>query len=86
MDYAKQARMFKALAHPTRLMIIDSLMTGGKCVGVIQDLLHSSQPNVSQHLSVLKESGIVDFSQQGNLRCYFLKDMEKIQSLISILS
>ena len=85
-DFQKQARLFKALAHPTRLMIIDSLLKGEKCVGDIQDLLKSSQPNVSQHLSILKTSGIVDFCQKGNLRCYFLKDTEKIRSLIDFLS
>jgi ArsR family transcriptional regulator len=85
-DLSKQARIFKALAHPTRLMIIDSLLRGEKCVGDIQDLLQSSQPNVSQHLSILKASGIVDFCQRGNLRCYHLKDPEKIRTLMGSLS
>ena len=81
-DFGRQARIFKALAHPTRLMIIDSLLKGEKCVSDIQDLLQSSQPNVSQHLSILKASGIVDFCQRGNLRCYHLKDPEKLRILI----
>ncbi len=85
-DFTKQARIFKALAHPTRLMIIDSLLKGEKCVGDIQDLLQSSQPNVSQHLSILKASGIVDFCQKGNLRGYHLKDLEKIRTLIQSVS
>ena len=85
-DFTRQARTFKALAHPTRLMIIDSLLKGEKCVGDIQDLLQSSQPNVSQHLSILKASGIVDFCQEGNLRCYHLKNPEKIRTLIQSMS
>jgi ArsR family transcriptional regulator len=85
-DFTRQARIFKALAHPTRLMIIDSLLKGEKCVGDIQDLLQSSQPNVSQHLSILKASGIVDFCQKGNLRGYHLKDLEKIRTLIQSVS
>ena len=84
--FQKQARLFKALAHPTRLMIIDSLLKGEKCVGDIQDLLKSSQPNVSQHLSILKSCGIVDFCQQGNLRCYHLKDPERIRVILESLS
>lgn len=86
MDYKKQAKVFKALSHPTRLMIIDSLLQGERCVGDIQDLLKSSQPNVSQHLRILKTSGIVDFCQNGNLRCYYLKDAEQIRSLVAFLS
>ena len=85
-DFTRQARIFKALAHPTRLMIIDSLLKGEKCVGDIQDLLQSSQPNVSQHLSILKASGLVDFCQRGNLRCYYLKDPENIRILTGSLS
>ena len=85
MDYEKQSQIFKALAHPTRLMIVDSLLRGEKCVGDIQELLKSSQPNVSQHLSILKNSGIVDFCQRKNLRCYYLKDPEKIQTLFDFL-
>ena len=85
-DFTRQARIFKALAHPTRLVIIDCLLKGEKCVGDIQDLLQSSQPNVSQHLSILKASGIVDVCQDGNLRCYHLKDLEKIRTLIQSVS
>ena len=86
MDYIKQSQIFKALAHPTRLMIVDSLLHGQKCVGDIQELLKSSQPNGSQHLRILKTSGIVDFCRQKNLRCYYLKDPEKIQILFDSLS
>lgn len=84
-DYKKGAEIFKALAHPTRLLIAEKLLEGEKCVLDIQDLLESSQPNISQHLTVLKYSGIVDFRQKGNLRCYYLVDPEKTENLIKTI-
>jgi ArsR family transcriptional regulator len=85
-DFQKQAQTLKALSHPTRLLIVESLLTGEKCVSDIQELLHASQPNVSQHLNILKVSGIVDFQQQGNLRCYHLTAPEKIRTILAAVT
>lgn len=86
-DSKKLAQFFKALAHPIRLMIIDTLLEEGeKCVFDIQDLLKASQPNVSQHLNILRYADIVDFRQQGNLRCYFLKDPKTIRILMQSIT
>jgi DNA-binding transcriptional ArsR family regulator len=84
-DYKKTAQFFKALAHPTRIMIVETLLEGEKCVLVIQDLIQASQPNVSQHLNILKNSEIVDFQQKGNMRCYFLLEPDKVRTLIRSL-
>jgi len=80
------AAIFKALAHPIRVLIVNALLEGEKCVLDIQELLQTSQPNVSQHLNTLRFAGIVDFHQRGNLRCYFLKEPERIRSLFHCLS
>jgi len=80
-DYKQGAQLFKALSHPTRLLILEKLLEKEKCVNDIQKLLNVSQPNISQHLNILRFSGIVDFRQEGNLRCYFLKDPQKIKKL-----
>lgn len=85
-EFQKQAQTLKALAHPTRLLIVDSLLTGAKCVTDIQELLHASQPNISQHLAILKVSGIVDFQQMGNLRCYHLNNPEKIKKILATVA
>ncbi len=85
-EFQKQAQTLKALAHPTRLLIVESLLAGEKCVTDIQELLHVSQPNVSQHLTILKVSGIVDFQQKGNLRCYHLSDPEKIKKILATVA
>jgi len=80
-DYKQGAQFFKALSHPTRLLIVEKLLEKETCVTDIQGLVNVSQPNISQHLNILRFSGIVDFHQQGNLRCYFLKDPQKIKKL-----
>ena len=80
-DHKKGAQIFKALSHPTRLLIVEKLLEEEKCVSDIRELVKSSQPNISQHLNVLRFSGIVDFRQEGNLRCYFIKDPKKIKKL-----
>lgn len=85
MNKEKQAQILKALAHPTRLLIVEKLLEGERCVNDIKDLFDATQPNISQHLNILKYSGIVDFRKKGNLRCYFLKDKELIEKIIKIL-
>jgi ArsR family transcriptional regulator len=84
-DYKNGAQVFKALAHPIRLLIVEKLLEEEKCVNDIHDLVDVSQPNISQHLNILRFSGIVDFRQKGNLRCYFLKNPQKIKKLIQAL-
>jgi ArsR family transcriptional regulator len=83
--YKLRAQIFKALAHPTRLLIVEKLLEKEQCVNDIQELVNVSQPNISQHLNILRFSGIVDFRQKGNLRCYFLKEPQKIKELIRVL-
>jgi len=68
------SRIFKALAHPARIKLIEDLMKGECCVGEIQKCLSLSQPNVSQHLKILKESGIVTGRRDQNRICYSISD------------
>jgi len=85
-DRKKKAQIFKALAHPIRLHIVEILLEDEKCVNDIRDLFDATQPNISQHLNILKYSGIVDFRQSGNLRCYYLQDPEKIKKIIQAVT
>lgn len=64
----------RAIAHPVRIRILEELSKGVKCVGDFEDFLEISQPNVSQHLALLRRMGVVDFYMDGRLRCYFLRD------------
>lgn len=62
------------MAHPARLEILQKLETDILCVSDMEELLGVGQSNVSQHLSILRRSGLVDCYMDGKLRCYFLKD------------
>ncbi len=72
--YKARADITKALAHETRLEIIDILAEEKeKCVCELTDILKVSQPTVSKHLRVLKEAGLVDSEKDGLNVTYSLK-------------
>lgn len=77
--------VLKALAHPTRLSIVSELLQGTKCVTGMQDLLPASQANISQHLGILRNARIVDFTQDGAQRCYYVCRPELIAGLFELL-
>ncbi|MFA5480723.1 MAG: metalloregulator ArsR/SmtB family transcription factor [Candidatus Muiribacteriota bacterium] len=73
----------KALAHPTRLMILNELLEDKpKCVSKIEEILGKKQANVSQHLSILKNANFIDFEEKGKLRCYFIKNKKAVESIL----
>jgi ArsR family transcriptional regulator len=66
----EMARVFKALGNPTRLGILRRIMDGDMCVGELQEELDRSQPNISQHLAVLRDRGVVLSERDGTRVCY----------------
>ena len=70
----KRIELLKVIAHPARIKILEELVQGVKCVSDFEDALDISQPNVSQHLKLLKSHLFVDYFVDGRLRCYFLKE------------
>jgi len=60
-----EVNVFKALADPTRLKILECVRDGEKCICEIIPYTGKSQPNVSQHLKVLKNAEIVDERKDG---------------------
>lgn len=69
-----QADVLKTLASPRRLEILHVLVEGPAEVGRIATAIGASQPNVSQHLSVMKAAGIVDSERSGREVRYRLVD------------
>lgn len=57
--------IFKALADPTRLKILECIQNDEKCICEVIPFTGKSQPNVSQHLKVLKNAGIIQERKEG---------------------
>ncbi|MCR4406720.1 MAG: metalloregulator ArsR/SmtB family transcription factor [Anaerolineae bacterium] len=79
--YDRLACLFKALANPTRLRILYALQNGDQYVDHLCVALDRRQPNISQHLTVLKQAGLVQCYQVGNRIRYCLPRQEVIRLL-----
>lgn len=66
--------LFKALSHPLRLQIVQTLSEGGRAVHELVDELEVSQPLVSQHLAVLRAARLVASDRDGREVVYSLLD------------
>jgi ArsR family transcriptional regulator len=71
-DYSTTSDLFKALADPTRVRIIESLGVKELCVCVLVDMTGLQYSALSYHLKNLKESDIVTFKKDGNFLIYSL--------------
>ncbi len=66
----KRVAVLKALAHPTRLAITESLMQGEQCVGTLRDLVGDDVSTVSKHLLILRNAGVLLCEKRG-LNVYY---------------
>jgi len=71
--YEARARVAKALAHPSRLLMMDALAQGELCVHDLTELVGSDQSTVSRHLGVLRNAGLVDLRKERTLAFYRIK-------------
>lgn len=71
--YQTRAKILKAMAHPTRLFIVDQLAEGERCVYELTEMIGADKSTVSKHLSVLKEAGIVEDNKRGVQVYYTLR-------------
>lgn len=71
----------KALSDPKRLMILYALRAGPLTVGELVEVLEASQANVSQHLAILRERGIVEPDRQGNNVYYSLRYEQVVRAV-----
>jgi len=71
--YNRRSQVIKALAHPSRLYIVDRLAEREYCVNELTSLIGSEMSTVSKHLSVLKNAGVVKDERRGASIYYSLR-------------
>jgi DNA-binding transcriptional ArsR family regulator len=72
--YEIRARILKALAHPTRLFLVDEIAKRGEeCVCKLTELIGADMSTVSRHLTLLKWAGIVEDEKRGSMVYYRLR-------------
>ena len=77
--FVSAAELFGVLATPLRLRILNAICNCEKSVGEIMDVVDSTQPNVSQHLKVLYQAGIVAKRRTGNQVYYRVQSEKAVQ-------
>jgi len=82
--YKWQSRIAKALAHPTRIAILEMLRRGEVCVCEMCPDLEASQANVSQHLAVLRDSNLVAAEREGARMMYRVTD-ERVFRVLDLM-
>lgn len=70
--YTQMAAIMKAMAHPTRLFILDMLNQNEHCVSELQELILADMSTVSKHLWVLRNAGIIISRKHNNQVFYSL--------------
>ena len=71
--FEARARIVKAMAHPTRLFIVDELSRQERCVCELTEMVGADMSTVSKHLSILKNAGIVQIDKRGSHVFYSLR-------------
>ena len=85
MSKDKRIEALKAVAHPARLLILETLHAGEMNVGEIEDAARIGQPALSQQLAVLRKAGLVATRKHAKL-VYYRLAREKIAELAGLMS
>ena len=76
-----ETKIYKALAHPVRLELVKKLAKGERCVCELFDESEFTQPNISQHLKVLRDADILTTERKANKLIYSIKHTEVLNIL-----
>lgn len=71
--FEKQAEIAKAVAHPLRIAVVNFLKDGEQCVCDIAEHVGAERSNVSRHLSVMVNAGVLEYRKEGLKVIYRLK-------------
>ncbi|MBU7018611.1 MAG: winged helix-turn-helix transcriptional regulator [Theionarchaea archaeon] len=83
--YDMHARMLKALGDVTRLRILELLRNGELCVCEIIPQIEASQSNISQHLRILNDAGIIELEKRGRENHYSIVN-EKVFAILDLIN
>lgn len=75
------SRAMKAMSHPLRLQIISVLGTGELCVQALVEQVGTTQSNVSQHLAIMREKGVLRTRKDANRVFYRVGDVRTLEVL-----
>ena len=84
-QFKREAAIFKALAHPSRLLVVDELSRGERCVCELTAMIGSEMPTVSRHLSILKNAGIGSDDKRG-AQVYYRLEMPCVMNFFKCVS
>lgn len=76
------ASLLRGISHPVRLCVLDLLRGGPRSVSEVNEVVGVVQPNLSQHLAVLREAGLVTSEADGPRRLYRLRCPAFVESLL----
>lgn len=80
----QRAELFKALADPVRLQLLQCLLQESACVTDLVERCGARQPRVSQHLALLKDAGLARVRVEGKRRCYELVSPALVRAALGL--
>ena len=85
-EWEERAHLLRTMAHPVRLMILESLCERPQCVADINALIAIPQPHLSQHIAALREAKLIACHVNGSLRCYYILKPTLVKQLVRLVS
>ena len=83
--WESSASLLRTVSHPVRLCVLDVLSDGPRSVAEVNEIVEVVQPNLSQHLAVLREAGLVASHADGPRRLYYLLRPALVEELLALL-
>ena len=85
LDFERTARVFHALAEPTRLRLVDLLRGGERCVCELTEAMDTGQSRLSFHLKALRDAGIVHDRREGRW-VYYRLNQDRVEEVAAVLT
>jgi len=80
-----RAKLLRVMAHPVRLMILETLCVRPHCVKHLNSLISIAQPRLSQHMAALRNENLVASHACGPVRCYYILRPTLVKKMIRLL-